>query len=217
MYFFYRVGNVECFTPWDLPTKSKLKELMLFFNKNFSHAYLFKISLHGAFNSTASRNTWDIDLKIHFVDINKKNYQIIYDCFKFLYYYGLNKFNILVDIKYTDYQQSNTYNFCRLIKKNKTIDKTEYLKIRESQGEVISFTDTYEKKSVSENFLIKTNKHKKVLDVHEAKLFLIDHSLCWESKSYKKFVKNILNNCMYYEDVIINYSCNINYDYFNTN
>ena len=107
--FFFKVGDVECKIPWNRPNKYKLLQLMVYFNNNFPKAHLFKISLHGGFHSSNSNNTWDIDFKIHFVNINNKNYQDIYDCFYFLYDNALNKFNILIDIKYEDKFYPYTY------------------------------------------------------------------------------------------------------------
>lgn len=208
--FFYKVGNIICNVPWNKPTKSKLYELIEYFNNNFCKAHLFQISLHGGFLSSASNDTWDIDIKIHFVDIKYKNYQDIYDCFWFLYYYGLNKFHILVDIKYYDDISPITYILYNLLKNNQIDKYNLYLKSN-VDCEIIDFTDTSEKKSINENWIIKKKKYKKIIEVNGGKLFIIDKKL----ESYNKFYNYVLNGRIYYKDIIINKACKINMDYFN--
>jgi hypothetical protein len=183
---------------------------MIYFNNNFNKAYLFQISLHGAFVSSASNNTWDIDIKIHFIDIKYKNYQDIYDCFWFLYYYGLNKFHILVDIKYCDNISPTTYILYNALKNNQNDIYNLYLKSN-MDCEIIDFTDTWEKKSINENWIIKKEIYKKKIKVDGGELFVVDSSL----QSLTKFASYVAMGRIYYKDVIINKACNINIDYFN--
>ena len=213
--FFFKVGDVVCHTIWERPTKSRLLELMIYFNNNFPKAHLFKISLYGGFHSSNHNKTWDIDLKIHFVDLNNKNYKDIYDCFTFLYHHGLNTFNLLVDIKYSDIFfpiQCLTYN---LIKNNlyselKKIDTHSYI------GDFIDYTNFRERQINSETTVYRKTigeYYKKMINVDKNKnLFLI------KNKNYTrcfKFIKHIQSGRIYYKDIIINDSCKINNNYFN--
>lgn len=202
--FFYKVGNIICNVPWKRPTKSKLLELMIYFNDNFEKARLFKISLHGAFHSSDCDNTWDIDLGIHFVDLNDKNYQDIYDCFYFLYYHALNKFNILVDIKFTDKFYPTTYTLYNLIKGDKAFDTWNTYSF---VGERVHFTDTHIKKYKDEYFKHIKNNYQKIVKLDtNSQLYIVkdEHEF-----SFDKFTLAVKSGRIYYEDVIINEACNI--------
>ena len=192
--FLYRVGNIECNIPWERPSKAKLLELIKHFDDNFKKAHLFKISLHGAFVSSHYKDTWDIDLKIHYVDISHKNYQDIFDCFYFLYNNALNKYNILVDIKYTDNANSTTNMLYQLINQTDMIKKIVLL-----DGETIDFTDTHEKKYNDEKWLIKKNIYKKIIKVDGGELFVLNPDL----RPITKFRSYVKQGRVYYEDIII--------------
>lgn len=208
-YFIYRVGNIECNIPWERPTKSKLLELVKYFNDNFDKAKLFKLFLHGAFVSNA-KHTWDLDIKINFVDIRNKNYQDIFDCFHFLYYYGLNKFNILVDIKYTDNAFSTTHKLCNLIKSNQPNQKYSMKKLIDLDGETLHFTDTIEKRTNDEHWIQKREIYHNKIEVDGGELFVVNGNL----QSITKFTSYVETGRIYYEDVTLNEACKINIQYF---
>lgn len=214
--FFYRVGNIICNTPWKRPTKSKLLELIIYFNENFPKAHLFKIALHGGFHSSDSNNTWDIDITIHFVDINDKNFQDIYDCFYFLYYHALNNFNILVDIKYTDKFYPTTHTLYTLVK-NKSYKNLESFDKHYGLGDKIDFSPIIEKKYKQENLKISKNIdiYKQIVNLdNNLQLFILKDKI-YNSTFNDKFTKYITNGRIYYKDIIINESCIINNNYFN--
>lgn len=211
--FYYKIGNIECNTPWDRPTKTKLLELMNYFNNNFPKAHLFKISLHGGFHSSESNKTWDLDLKIHFVDINNKNFQDIYDCLYFLYYHGLNTFKILIDIKYVDTFQPTTHMLYNLAK-NKQYKELETFNIYNLVGDTIDFSNIYEKKYEQEKWCTKKQNYKSIVNLNNGlQLFVIQH---YPNPRIDKFKKYINNGRIYYKDLIINDSCKITSDYFNS-
>ena len=214
--FFYRVGNIICNIPWKRPTKSKLLELMKYFNENFPKAHLFKIALHGGFHSSDYNNTWDIDMTIHFVDMNDKNFQDIYDCFHFLYYHALNNFNVLVDIKYTDKFYHTTHTLYDLVK-NKSYKDLESFDEHSLVGDRIDFSPIIEKKYKQEDLKINKSKdiYKNIVNLdNNLQLFILKDKM-YNSTFNDKFTKHITNGRIYYKDIIVNESCKINNNYFN--
>lgn len=204
--YYYLINEHVSLKNYKRPTKEKLDKLLKDFKDNFYASEYFNIYLTGRFNSNQYSNTWDIDLCLTFKNITYKNYEYIYDALYYLKIVGLEKYELLIDPNYSDIIifDSHIINSNMINKENHEISK--YIKnMKSKEGEHITIFKHNVKKCVNDHFNQELNDKivKKIINVNDKKLYIINYDLLLLDVDIIKKKKYIFNGCIYCKPIKI--------------
>ena len=213
--YYYKVNDILTDKPFVMPTKNHLFKFIENFKLNYVRSHLFKIILHGGYNSN-SKKTPDVDIVISYNDITYKNYEDIYDCMYFLIFTSMKIFHIKIDLYYVDKHyttwNSSIMGYCITQDMDKLKEHDENIII--NQGEKLKIVISITLKSKKKSYYRIVNRKKNIFITinNEKELVKDDHKP--KTVPFSKQTKHVLEGRIYYNDVVLIDNNIINHNYF---